>query len=137
MRTTLFLLLSLISFAVTADDMQTLLDLEQHWLAAAETHDRAALDALLTDDFTDVSWLGQLRHKADVLAAAVAPAAMHQSLSELTVRVHGEAAVVTGLNTLTKPDGSVRVRLRFTDVFLKQSGRWRAVAAEETPEQSP
>ncbi|HEX7964701.1 MAG TPA: nuclear transport factor 2 family protein [Gammaproteobacteria bacterium] len=137
MRETLLLLFSLLPFAAHADDARTLLDLEQRWAAAAAARDHAALDAILADDFTDVSWQGKLRSKADALAAPAAPVRMRQTLSELKVRVYGDTAVVTGLNMAAAVDGSFTTRIRFTDVFIRHAGTWRAVSAQETPERAP
>ena len=137
MRTTLLLLLSLYPLASCADDARMLLDLEQHWVTAAAAHDHAALDAILADDFIDISWQGKLRGKADALSALAAPAQTRQYLSGLKVRLYGDTAVVTGLNTVTAADRSFTAYIRFTDVFVRQAGAWRAVSAQETPEGSP
>ncbi len=49
---------------------------------------------------------------------------------------YGRTAVVTGVNVLRGPGGDV-ARVRFTDVFVAQRGRWRAVSAQETLEGTP
>jgi ketosteroid isomerase-like protein len=134
MRATILLLLSLLPFTAQADDARTLLDLEQRWATATGTRDHAVLDSILADGFVDVSWQGKLRGKADALAAPAAPVKTEQTLSELTVRIYGDAAVVTGLNTAVAADKSFTARVRFTDVFVKQAGTWRAVSAQETLE---
>ncbi len=127
-------LAALLASGVHADssEAERLEALEQRWLAASVAHDVATLRDLLADEFVDVSYQGTLRRKADLLGASAAPAKTRQALSELAVRLYGDAAVVTGVNTVTADDGSFTVRLRFTDVFAKQSGRWRAVSAQET-----
>ena len=115
-------------------DADQLKDLEQQWLDAALKHDNAAVAALLLDDFEDVSWQGQLRSKADVLAAGAAPVTSTQTLSDLKARVHGDLGVVTGINTTEAADQSFTVKVRFTDVFVKLDGRWHALSAQETIE---
>ncbi|HEY3645532.1 MAG TPA: nuclear transport factor 2 family protein [Gammaproteobacteria bacterium] len=113
-------------------DEEQLKDLEQQWLDAALKHDNPWLEALIMDDFQDVSWQGQLRSKADVLAAGAVPVTTTQTLSDLKVRVHGDLGVVTGINTTEAADKSFTVKVRFTDVFVKSGDRWRALSAQET-----
>jgi hypothetical protein len=52
---------------------------------------------------------------------------------ELSVRVYGDTAVVTG-RTIAKVGGASpqTVTLRFTDVYVRRSGRWQAVASQAT-----
>ena len=118
-------------------DEEQLKDLEQRWLDSALKHEDQWVAALLMDDFQDVSWQGQLRSKADVLAASAAPVTTTQTLSDLKVRVHGDLGVVTGINTTEAADKSFTVKVRFTDVFVKLDGRWRALSAQETIQKGP
>ena len=116
-------------------DEKRLEDLEQRWLDSSLKRDRAGLDAILMDDFEDVSWRGELRGKPEVMAAAMAaPVKSSQTLSDLKVRVHGDAGVVTGVNTAVAADKSFTVKLRFTDVFVRTPEGWRALSAQETIE---
>jgi ketosteroid isomerase-like protein len=52
------------------------------------------------------------------------------ALDDIEVRLFGDAAVVTGRNHArgTQSGTPFDVRLRFTDVFLRRSGQWQAVA---------
>jgi Domain of unknown function (DUF4440) len=117
-------------------DTDELVHLEHRWLAAAMQRDTSVLDEILADDFIDVNSRGEVRDKADHLRSTSAPAHTRQTLGELKVRIYGPAAVVTGLNTIAAPDGSFTARVRFTDVFVKRDGRWRAVSAQETLEKN-
>ena len=55
------------------------------------------------------------------------------TIDDVSVRVFGDAAVVTGRTTVTTGGTSpVTVKLRFTDVFIRRSGRWLAVASQAT-----
>jgi ketosteroid isomerase-like protein len=110
------------------------LKLEHEWLDAAARRDRGALDRILAQDFVDISYTGAVRLKSDVLAARAAPDGTKQALDTLKVRVYGQTAVVTGRNTVSAADGSRVAVLRFTDVFVRQDGAWRAVSAQETLE---
>jgi ketosteroid isomerase-like protein len=122
--------------AAVSDEKQ-LEDLEQEWLDTSLKQDHAGLDAILMDDFEDVSWQGELRGKTEIMAIAMAaPVKSSQTLSDLKVRVHGDLGVVTGVNTAEAADKSFTVKVRFTDVFVKNQGRWRALSAQETIEKS-
>jgi ketosteroid isomerase-like protein len=68
--------------------------------------------------------------------AMAAPVKSSQTLSDLKVRVHGDMGVVTGVNTAEAADKSFTVKVRFTDVFVKDKGVWRALSAQETIEKS-
>ncbi len=116
-------------------DEKQLEDLEQEWLDTSLKQDHAGLDAILMEDFEDVSWQGELRGKTEIMAIAMsAPVTSSQTLSDLKVRVHGDMGVVTGVNTAEAADKSFSVKVRFTDVFVRDKGKWRALSAQETIE---
>jgi ketosteroid isomerase-like protein len=56
------------------------------------------------------------------------------SVDDLNVRVFGDVAVVTGRSILARSYQGKRasVTQRFTDVFVRRDGRWRAVASQGT-----
>jgi ketosteroid isomerase-like protein len=109
--------------------------IEQSWIEALQSHDTAALGRLLADDFLDSTWCGGVRTREQVLSGPPAAARPYHSvrLEELKVRTPGrDTAIVTGVNVLESADPEDRVRIRFTDVFVREDGRWRAVSAQET-----
>jgi hypothetical protein len=112
-----------------------LVDLEHWWVEALAAHDTAVLDDLLADDFIDSTFRGGIRTKQEILTGPPAGGPYRSTgLEELRVRRYGRTAVVTGINVLRGP-GDPRgdiAHVRFTDVFVLQRGRWRAVSAQET-----
>ncbi len=104
--------------------------MEHRWIHAIATGDKAALAKILAPDFVDVSWRGEIRNRADALARPAAPASSSQQLKDLDVRVYGDTAFVNGLNLVAIKNR--RWKIRFTDVFTRQGGAWRAVSAQET-----
>ncbi|HEX7111287.1 MAG TPA: nuclear transport factor 2 family protein [Mizugakiibacter sp.] len=106
--------------------------LEHQWLDAAQSHDRAALDRILADDFVDVSSNGAFRSKADALAGSNAPPGATQTLHELRVRVYGDCAIANGVNVVHSDTLGWTAEVPFTDVFVRRHGRWQAVSAQET-----
>ena len=117
-----------------SSDVAAVLKLEHAWLDAASIHrNHKTLDRILAPGFVDTAFDGRIRSKSDALKVVAAPKVSHQSLSELVVHLFGDTAVVTGINDVTgaSSSGPWHVRIRFTDVFLKHSQTWRAIAAQE------
>lgn len=116
---------------------EQVLKLEHAWVRALSEHDTGFLNQLLADNFIDVSWQGKLRTKADMLENLKAPKPATQTLSDLEVRLFGDAAIVTGLNTIVGKHQARVAKLRFTDVFVRQHNQWHAVSSQETLMQRP
>ena len=54
--------------------------------------------------------------------------------TDLTPRIYGNAAVVTGVGEIkgTYKDQDITGRYRFTDTFVKKNGQWQCVATQTT-----
>ena len=78
-----------------------LVRLEQEWHKALERADIAWLDQLLSDDWVITNGSGVLIFKGDVLKDLQSGATRFESSvpSSITVRLHGNAAVVTKIST--------------------------------------
>lgn len=116
--------------------IQTLTRLEPEWAAMDAPGHVQFLRTLLAANFVDVSFKVRLRTKQETLASATTSSLDSQTLSDLRVRQFGNTAVVTGLNTVIGKQHAWLARLRFTDVFVRRVGAWRAVSAQETLESS-
>lgn len=111
--------------------------LEQRWVAAVRAHDTATLDRLLDDSFLDSTFRGALRTKNDVLTGPPAGGSYHSiGFEDLRVRRYGETVIVSGVNVVQGSTPDDLARVRFTDVFVRRDGQWRAVAAQETLQSS-
>jgi hypothetical protein len=131
----LALILGLCCIAPTAgaaDDDHSVLDAERRWLTAFEKHDTAALATILADNFVHINYRGQLLNRDAAIAGAKNRMPYKQLLSDETVQLAGNAAVVHGINSISQ-NGTVVLRLRFTDVFERRGGKWLAISAQETP----
>ncbi len=106
--------------------------LEQRWLNAIRSGDRHALENILADGFIDISTNGQTRDRAEAISHATAPPGSTQRITQLRVRVYGDAAIANGINRVHSMSQGWTVDVAFTDVFVRQHGRWRAVSAQET-----
>ncbi|MDE2235035.1 MAG: nuclear transport factor 2 family protein [Gammaproteobacteria bacterium] len=113
-----------------------LLQLEQTWMQAAQHRDVPVLQHILAIDYLDINYRGELRDRSDTLRVPnLRMRHLTQSLSDEKVRVYADTAVVTGRGTLTD-GGHMHAAWRFTDVFVKHRGVWRAVSSQETVEQN-
>ena len=113
-----------------------LIRVERSWVAALERRDASAVGAILADDFVDISYRGEKRNRRQALEGLSSPsrAETTQQLSDLDVRVYGSVGIVTGVNTVTGRSPDFSVRVKFTDVFVRRGGGWKAVSAQETVE---
>jgi ketosteroid isomerase-like protein len=114
-------------------------DAEARWIDALERRDGAALQALLDDDFLDVTWKGEVRDRGAAIAALNAPGRppMTQELRDVRVRFAvPDVAIVTGVNAVSSKAPDFTARVRFTDVFVKRGGAWKALSAQETLEKA-
>jgi Domain of unknown function (DUF4440) len=78
---------------------------------------------------------GAIMTKAQVMELCKAPESRFEAfnMDEIVVRSFGNAAVVTGRTLVTTRGVTPQtVRLRFTDVFVRRSGRWLIVASQGT-----
>ena len=106
---------------------------EDRWVHLLETRDAAGLGCLLAPEFVDSNWAGRKVPRAQVLEALPHRPDTSLALSEIDVMLHGDIAIVHGLNRQTDAAGKHAGTVRFTDIFLYRERRWQAVSAQETP----
>ena len=118
------------------DAEQEIRELETRRFKAQTDADPAALDRILSGDLTYTHSSGQVDTKARYIAAIRSGELKYLSIStdEVKVRVYGSAAVVTGRAAIkAESRGQVSaMRLRYTDTYVRQGGRWQMVAWEST-----
>jgi ketosteroid isomerase-like protein len=110
-----------------------ILALENKWNAAYKRGDIASMESLLAPDFiitvedgTTFSKSGYIAHNGDTT--------LHIEITEmsgLNVRMHGNAAVVTGgyHEKGTSKGKPYDFRDRFTDVWMNANGKWQVIAS--------
>jgi len=115
---------------------------ERLWAEAACTHNGIE-KTILADDFHGTAPDGSLYSKQEAVADALAAKTTEESCVMYDVKVHffGDAmAVLYGSESAirAKADGHKhRVKLTWTDTWLKRHGQWQIVAAQDMPSEMP
>lgn len=99
---------------------------------ALTAKDAKALSCILAPGFMDMAWNGELHSRAEILTALPKRPANGSKLSNVNVTLSGDRAIARGIDTATKPDGSLLGRVKFEDIFQYRDGMWRALTAQET-----
>jgi ketosteroid isomerase-like protein len=120
------------------NDGAILLYMEQEWNDASKTGDVAWFQRNYASDASDISSrTGAVHSKLEEIASMKTDKTVLESLelSEMDVRVEGNAAVVTGVNRVKGRDAQGQAfdrRTRFTDTYIKRDGRWQVWATQGT-----
>ena len=114
---------------------QELERIEQQLAATWKRGDCSAWGAMLAPEWSVIHITGAVITRGEALQMCKAPRAPIETLKvdDLSVRVFGDAAVVTGRTTATTSGAKpATLTLRFTDVFIRRAGRWQVVASHAT-----
>ena len=108
---------------------------EETWRTAILKSNSAALESLLSDDYTGITAKGAIQTKDQAVTSLRSGALQITSLniSDRKVRVYGDTAVVTSAAELTggKKDAEATGRYRYTRVYVRNaSGQWKIVSFE-------
>lgn len=110
--------------------------METAWGDAFERHDLAALDRFMADEYILTDPLGNVRNKAESLAAIKTSQVHFESTTsdDVNVRIHGDTAVVTGRSTFKGryKGWPLAGRYQYTDVLVNRGGSWLAVGSHIT-----
>lgn len=116
--------------AEISNDEQAIRSLEQTWLRATTTGDKATMEQMLDDQYVERTPNGSIRTKADVLAAPPPSASSMQELQVLRVEVVGDTAVVLGTNQYRASPAATATSFMYMDVFQRRGGVWRVIASQ-------
>jgi len=131
-RFALALLLGLLAVpaVLAGEDAEAVLKAQDQRWALTAGGDLDELDAMLTHDMTYTHSSAAMDTKASFLESLRSGRVLYVSMEpegERSVRIYGDAGVVQGVaHVLVKvPDRDIDVRLRFTELFVKQDGAWK------------
>ena len=116
--------------------------LENDWVKAVIAKDYAVLNRLLADDYTDSGDPdGSVHTKAEMISSLKSGEVVMSSYkyADLKVRVYGDAAVVTGLQTfaMTEKGKDASGTFRFTDTWIKKGDSWQCVVEQSSKVEKP
>jgi len=97
--------------------------------------DRATMERMMADDYMYTHSNGSVLNRAQDIAETMSgDVKWTASKTEgLKVRLYGDVAIVTGLQTLTgSAKNYVSGPRRFTDIWIKRDGRWQNIGGQTT-----
>jgi len=120
----------------TAATRQSLIDLENQWVSALMKSDAATLDSIFADGYVDTDEQSHRSDKQGVLSVLKSGELKMASIrhSDMQVFVYGDAAVVTGSSSQVGnfKGQPLTAKIVFTDTFVRQNGKWVAVASHRS-----
>ena len=134
----LLVLFAVVVFASAQDAkvQQEIKKLEEERNQAILKGDFAVIERMTSDDYTFVTLRGEMRTKAEIVSGFKSGLFKYQSrtISDLNVRVYGDAAVVTGKSIQKGSENGKDYSgdYWFTRVYAQQDGRWVTVALQTT-----
>lgn len=132
----LFACLMFISKAQKAD-VASLKQAELSRFKVMVAKDRAGLEAVMHRDLVYFHSSGVADNKDSYIASIFSGKSNYQSIDalELVTRVYGETGINTGIVniiTINAEGKEAPLKLRFTDVFVFEDGRWQMVSWQST-----
>ncbi len=100
-------------------------------MQAWQNRDTKMLTAVLDDAFVYVNPDGKVLTKPEVLAYIATTGSLQFTAEDMTVKLHGETAIVTGIYRMKGVEnGKPFMRQgRFVDTWLDRNGQWVAIAS--------
>jgi len=115
-----------------ASDLDTLQQLNSHYIRSVQESDVRWFDENLTPDFLNSNPDGSLVDRAGFLAQIAKPVTIAGLKAEdVRIRVLGDVAIIHARTTYRKPDGQSGAG-RYTDIWQRKGARWLCVAAHVT-----
>jgi ketosteroid isomerase-like protein len=114
------------------NDLAILQALTDDYIRSVQASDVKRFDEILAADFLCSLPDGSLLDRAQFLAFTARPISItHLAAQDVVVRVIGDVAIIHARTTFTQADGRAGSG-RYTDVWARRNGEWRAVAAHVT-----
>lgn len=116
----------------SASDRDILDALNTDYINSVQRSDVKRFDEILSDDFYCSNPDGSLVDRAAFLAQTAKPVTISDLKAEdVMIRIIGDFAIIHARTSYRKADGGAGGG-RYTDVWAKHDGRWRAVSAHVT-----
>jgi ketosteroid isomerase-like protein len=117
---------------ITASDLETLQQLNRHYIRSVQESDVRWFNDTLSDDFLNTNPDGSLVDRAGFLKQIAPPCPVKNlDVTDVRIRILGDVALIHARTIYTKGDGQPGAG-RYTDVWARRDGRWVCVAAHVT-----
>jgi ketosteroid isomerase-like protein len=125
------------SKAAKEKEVRAVIDEIQKGILKGGADAAATLDKYLADDFTQIQPNGSVLTKAEAVEGWRSGKSRYQKMdfSDVTVRIYGNTAVVTGIARYVGEQAGVKSTgnpARFTRVLVKRGGIWKQVLNQNT-----
>jgi ketosteroid isomerase-like protein len=115
-----------------ATDLEKLFSLNVDYVAAVQDGNIARFEELLAEDFYCSNPDGGLLDRQGFLAQTANPVTISKLRAhDVLVRQFGEIAIIHARTSYLTPDGH-QAQGRYTDVWKRYSGTWKAISAHVT-----
>jgi hypothetical protein len=139
MKNGLICLLALLSFQIFAQkpSVESLKSAELGRFKVMVAKDPAGLEAVLHKDLVYFHSTGSTDNKETYIASILSGKSTYVSIeaAELMTRIYGKTGINTGIVNIVNLNAEgkeTQVKLRFTDVFVFEGGRWQMVSWQST-----
>ncbi len=123
---------SLLVFGQESDEENAVLQAERDLATAYLNNEDGAIAHYVMEDYTLTNSTGKITTRANDLDEARKKDPKYDVFenNDMTVRTHGDTAVVTGRRHMKGTAGGKPFdsKFQFTDTFVKDAGRWRLLA---------
>jgi ketosteroid isomerase-like protein len=118
--------------ATPASDLEVLTSLNRDYIRSVQNGDVRRFDEILASDFRCSNPDGSLVDRGGFLAQTARPVTISNlAAQDVEIRMFGDIAIIHARTTYTLSDGRPGAG-RYTDVWARQNGEWRAVSAHVT-----
>ena len=115
-----------------SDDVAMLGELNDAYLESVKMGDVERFREILADDFLCSAADGSVLDKAQFLELTAGPRTLrYLGATDVRIRLFGDVAIIHAATSYTTMEGR-EGRGRYTDVWARRDGSWRAIAAHVT-----
>ena len=118
--------------ATSASDLEVLTSFNRDYIRSVQNGDVRRFDEIVATDFRCSNPDGSLVDRSGFLAQTAQPVTISNLAAyDVEIRMFGDIAIIHARTSYTTADGRPGAG-RYTDVWARQNGEWRAVSAHVT-----
>ena len=122
----------MITETATRTDIEVLTALNREYINSVQHGDVRRFDEILAEDFLCSNPDGSLVDKSGFLAQTARPVLISGlEAQEVRIRILGDVAIIHARTRYVTAEGEAR-NGRYTDIWARRDGAWRAVSAHVT-----